>query len=67
MLANLRAQLPLNKPNDGLPWCGEEVNPITDTTTWTWDDSQKRILVMVQADGFVSIQRKPDDPGSKGC
>ncbi len=67
ILANLRGQLPLNKSYDGLPWCGEEVNPTTDTTTWTWDDRQKRISVMVQSDGFVSIQRRPDDPASAGC
>jgi hypothetical protein len=67
LLTNLRAQLPLNKPYDGLPWCREEVNPTTDTTTWTWDDSQKRISVMVQTDGFVSIERMPDDAVSKGC
>jgi len=67
ILTNLRAQLPLNKPYDGLPWCGEEVNPTTDTTTWTWDDSRKRISVMVQTDGFISIQRMPDDAVGKGC
>ena len=67
IVTNLRAQLPLNKPSDGLPWCGEEVNPTTDTTTWTWDDSQKRLSVMVQTDGFISIQRKPDDPMGGGC
>ena len=67
VLTNLRAQLPLNKPFDGLPWCGEQVNPATDSTTWKWDDGQKRILVMVQTDGFISIQRMPDDPASQGC
>jgi hypothetical protein len=67
ILTNLRAQLPLNKPYDGLPWCGEEVNPITDTTTWTWDDSRTRISVMVQTDGYISIERVPDDPVSKRC
>jgi len=65
ILTNLRAQLPLNKPFDGLPWCGEQVNPTTDSTTWKWDDGQKRILVMVQTDGFISIQRMPDDPVSQ--
>jgi hypothetical protein len=67
ILPNLRAQLPLNKPYDGMPWCGEEANPTTDTTTWTWDDSRKRISVMVQTDGYISIERMPDDPVSKGC
>jgi integrase len=67
ILTNLRAQLPLNKPFDGLPWCGDEVNPTTDSTTWKWDDGQKRISVMVQTDGFISIQRMPEDPVSQGC
>ena len=67
ILTNLRAQLPLNKPYDGLPWCGEEVNPATDTTTWKWDDGGKAISVMMQTDGYISIQRMPDDPVSKGC
>ena len=67
ILTNLRAQLPLNKPYDGLPWCGEEVNPATDTTSWKWDDGGKRISVMVQTDGYISIQRMPDDPVGKGC
>lgn len=67
ILTNLRAQLPLNKPFDGLPWCGEQVNPATDSTTWKWDDGQKRILVMVQTDGFISIQRMPNHPVSQGC
>ena len=65
ILENLRAQLPLNKPFDGLPWRGEQVNPTTDSTTWKWDDGHKRIVVMVQTDGFISIQRMPDDPVSQ--
>jgi hypothetical protein len=65
MTGSRRAQLPLNKPFDGLPWCGEQVNPATDSTTWKWDDGQKRIVVMVQTDGFISIQRMPDDPVSQ--
>ena len=33
IMTNLLTQLPLNKPFDGLPWCAEEVNPATDSTT----------------------------------
>ncbi len=67
IMTNLRTQLPLNKPFDGLPWCAEEVNPATDSTTWKWSDGHKRISVMVQTDGFISIQRMPDDLVSQGC
>jgi uncharacterized protein YceK len=66
ILDNIRSQLPLSKPYDGLPWCNETVENKTGGLQWSWDDGQNIIIVTV-LDQKVHIDRDADDPTWGGC
>lgn len=61
LIAYLRAELPLNKPYNGLPWC-EDMSS-SDYTEWHWGDSRDMFEVNV-TDMTVTFKRGPD---SYGC
>jgi Protein of unknown function (DUF2510) len=75
-VANLRPQLPINAPYDGLPWCAETIDPIGDITSWSWGTPQDLLLVEVGPfyptigvrgpDSQVTITRHPETHGV-GC
>lgn len=67
ILADLRSQLPLSKPYNGLAWCNEhETNFKTHSLVWTWDDGQNAISVNVSGQ-TVTLNSSPDDPTWGGC
>ncbi|SRX80916.1 hypothetical protein MPP7335_02662 [Mycolicibacterium parafortuitum] len=61
----LRAQLPVNLPYRGLPWCWEHVE--RDLTMWTWGDADEQIYVTVNGavrkGSAVAIVHKARSPG----
>lgn len=46
-VANLRPQLPINSPFDGLPWSGESRNVQKDATEWLWATTDDDLTVEV--------------------
>lgn len=76
-VANLRPQLPINAPYDGLGWCAEILDLSGDTTRWSWGTAQDRLRIEVGpfypqlgvrgAGSQVTITRHPDDRGGVGC
>ena len=74
-VANLRAQLPINGPYDGLPWCSEDINRKLNTTMWLWTSGKDLVSVHladyypqvgVRGSGSeVTIMKGADDEG--GC
>jgi hypothetical protein len=57
VVAYLRAELPLSKPYDGLPWCEDMSSG--DYTEWHWGDSRDMFEVNV-TDMTVTFKRGPD-------
>jgi hypothetical protein len=72
-VANLRPQLPINAPYNGLPWRAESLLPTDDITRWSWDTAHDRLLIEVgpfypaigirAAGTQVTITRQPDRGG----
>jgi hypothetical protein len=48
-IANLRPQLPINSPLDGLNYCGDDANIKDGDTHWTWSSGPQSIEVGVEA------------------
>jgi hypothetical protein len=57
VVAYLRAELPLSKPYNGLPWCEDMSSG--DYTEWHWGDSRDMFEVNV-TDMTVTFKRGPD-------
>jgi hypothetical protein len=66
LVDDLRSQLPLSKPYDGLAWCQETGTASPGGIEWSWDDGQHYINVAVD-DHDVNIGRDVDDPTWGGC
>ncbi len=60
IVAQMRAELPISAPLNGMPWCGELNDAIT---SWAWGSAADTIGVSF-IDGGVMITRLPQP---KGC
>lgn len=63
-VAELRPQLPINGPLDGVPWCADDSS--RSLTQWVWASNNEMIVVAVSPRGgssAVSITRKPETEG----
>jgi hypothetical protein len=71
--ADLRPQLPIGKPYNGLAWCADDSwrNP-DELSQWSWGGARETIVVTVTGPYTavrgtdVTIQRGPD-PNAVGC
>jgi hypothetical protein len=78
-IADVRAQLPVNQPYDGLPWCSEDkVRNDGTGMQWSWGAKQDFLVVSVTPEfkgtpvptpgvSDVVIVRRPDDTGDTDC
>lgn len=66
-VSDMTALLPVNKPLDGLPWCGSQ-NGSDDSTYWAWASSTDKITVGVsEIDGTTHISLGHGTPKSGQC
>ncbi|SPM41932.1 hypothetical protein MNAB215_4149 [Mycobacterium numidiamassiliense] len=71
--ADVRSQLPINQPYDGLPWCADDSNPKIQLNQWDWGTAEDMAMVAVTPNllrngahgpgSEVHISRGPDTVG----
>lgn len=71
--ADVRSQLPINRPYDGLPWCADDSNPKLQLSQWDWGTAEDFVMVAVTPNVLpsgahgpgseVHVSRGPDTVG----
>jgi len=61
LVAQMRSELPVFAPLNGMPWCGERSDAMT---SWAWGSAAETIGVSL-IDGGVLITRLPQPTGCR--